>query len=84
MVGAIMSKTKTKRINIDIDKLIKKNPAVDARELQRNIKMLQDLKQAGINLGPNYNLGSPYARPEPQGDKVEPQSPAIRLKHILP
>ena len=71
--------SKSKRINID--KIIKKNPAVDAEELQRNIKMLQDLEQAGINLGPNYNLGSPYARPEPQ---IEPQSPAIRLRHILP
>lgn len=70
--------SKSKRINID--KIIKENPAVDARELQRNIKMLQDLKQAGINVGPDYNLGSPYARPEPQ---VEPQSPAIRLRHIL-
>lgn len=79
-----MSKTKTKRINIDINKLIEKNTAVDARELQRNIKMLQDLKQAGINVGPNYNLGSPYARPEPKGDQVEPRSPAILLRHILP
>lgn len=79
-----MSKTKTKRINIDINKLIEKNTAVDARELQRNIKMLQDLKQAGINVGPNYNLGSPYERPEPQGDQIEPRSPAIRLRHILP
>lgn len=79
-----MSKTKTKRINIDINKLIEKNTAVDARELQRNIKMLQDLKQAGINVGPNYNLGSPYARPEPKGKQVEPRSSAIRLRHILP
>ena len=80
--GAIMSKSK--KINIPIPEIIKNNSAVDAMELQRNIKMLQDLKQAGINLGPNYNLGSPYARPEPQGDQVEPQSPAIRLRHILP
>lgn len=80
VIGAIMSKSK----RINIDKIIKENPAVDARELQRNIKMLQDLKQAGINVGPNYNLGSPYARPEPQGNQVEPRSPAIRLRHILP
>ena len=72
--------SKSKRININ--KIIKKNSAVDVKELQRNIKMLQELEQAGIiDLGPNYNLGSPYARPEPQ---VEPQSPAIRLRHILP
>jgi hypothetical protein len=76
-IGAIMSKSK----RIDINKIIKKNPAVDMEELQRNIKMLQELKQAGISIGPNYNLGSPYERPEPQ---IKPQSPAIRLRNILP
>lgn len=80
VIGAIMSKSK----RMNIHKIIKKNPAGDARELQRNIKMLQDVKQAGIYLGPNYNLGSPFARPEPQSDQVEPQSPAIRLRNILP
>ena len=68
----------------NINKIVKENPRVDSDELLRNIKILQDLERTGINLGPNYNLGSPYARPEPQDDQDDKRSNAIRLRNVLP
>jgi hypothetical protein len=52
-------------INKDRNKIIKNNSKVSASELSRNLDILEKLKENGINVGPNYNLSSPYARPNP-------------------
>ena len=60
--------TKTK---IDLDKLVKNNPKVDLNQLTRTLQMLEELKKQGINVGPNYNLGSPFSRPDPRNKESQ-------------
>ena len=72
-----------KKITIDINKIVQENAAVDVAQLARNLHILKELKEQGINIGPNYNLGSPFVRPERKGDKSETPSSTIQLKHIL-
>ena len=63
-----MSKKKT--IDLNISDIAKNNPDVDVNNLQRNLDILSELRESGVNVGPNYNLGSPYARPNP--NKMKP------------
>lgn len=65
-------------IHKDIDKLIGKNPAVDAKELVRNLEILQELKKRGIKIGPNYNLGSPFSKPEPHSSEIDSAGTTLR------
>lgn len=51
---------------IDIDSILKNNPDVDVSELVRNLASLDELQKNGVDVGPNYNLGSPYSRPTPR------------------
>ncbi|MBN2316120.1 MAG: hypothetical protein JXM79_19490 [Sedimentisphaerales bacterium] len=62
-----MSRNKT--IDINIGDIAKKNPNIDISDLQQNLEILGKLRENGVNTGPNYNLGSPYARPNPNKTK---------------
>lgn len=62
--------SKTKKLKIDIDKIIKNNPNVDASDLCRNLKVIREVQENGVNVGPNYNLGSPYSRPYQRSDET--------------
>jgi len=62
---------KSKKIHIDLDKIIEKNPAIDAKELVRNLEIIQELKKRGVKIGPNYNLGSPFSKPEPYNSETD-------------
>jgi tRNA isopentenyl-2-thiomethyl-A-37 hydroxylase MiaE len=59
----IMAMNKPKRNTVDIKKLIKKNPNVNAEELAHNFEVLKELQKRGVKIGPNYTLGSPFSRP---------------------
>lgn len=62
---------KAKSIKIDLNKLIEKNPKIDSQELAHTLKVLGELQKQGVNIGPNYNLGSPFSRPQPHSDEAE-------------
>lgn len=49
---------------IDVDKIIADNPNVDSGQLQRNLEMLNELRKAGVKIGPNYTLESPFSTSE--------------------
>jgi hypothetical protein len=72
MVIDMNALTKTK---IDLNKIIKNNPNVDSTKLAQTLQALGELKKQGINVGPNYNLGSPFSRPDP--NSKEPQKGSI-------
>ena len=59
---------KSRKNKFNIDKIVKQNPAVDAEELARNLEIIEELRKRGIKVGPNYNLGSPFLRPQPQNE----------------
>jgi hypothetical protein len=66
---------------IDVQALGEHNPRVDATKLHKSLQIMQDLKACGVNFGPDYNLGSPYARPRPTQTKSTQQSQtAFRLR----
>ena len=68
---------KAKKIRIDINELIARNPSVDAGEVAHNLEVLEELKRRGVKVGPNYNLGSPFSRPEPGGKESEPRGSTL-------
>ena len=59
---------KTKSIKIDLDNLIRKNPKINSQEFADALKMIGELQKQGVNIGPNYNLGSPFSHPEPHDE----------------
>ena len=67
-------------IKIDLNKLIEKNPKIDSKELARVLKMLGELQEQGVNIGPNYNLGSPFSQPEPHSSKPQPMGSVLQPK----
>jgi len=71
---------KTKSIKINLDKLIKKNPKIDSRKLARVLQILGELQKQGVNIGPNYNLGSPFSQPEPHSSKPQPTGSTLQPK----
>ena len=68
---------KTKSIKINLDELIGKNPKIDSQELARALQILGELQKQGINIGPNYNLGSPFST-GPHGNKAKPAGSVLR------
>ncbi len=71
---------KTKSIKIDFNKLTEKNPKIDSQELARVLQILGELQKQGINIGPNYNLGSPFSQPEPHNAKPQPMGSVLQPK----
>ena len=63
---------------IDIAKLIKINPKVDANLLGQARKLLEELRCSGIR-GPGYRLALPYGRKARIVDDAEER--AVRLHH---
>jgi hypothetical protein len=70
-----MARTKSKKINLD--KLIGNNPKIDSQELARALQILGELRKQGINIGPNYNLGSPFST-GPHSNKSKPIGSVLR------
>ena len=60
----------TKKIEIDINTIIKNNSKVNESDLARNLKMISELQKNGVNVGPDYNLGSPFSRPYSRSNKT--------------
>jgi hypothetical protein len=60
---------KEKKINID--KILRNNRKVNSTDLARNLKALGELKKNGVNIGPDYQLGSPFSRPSPRNSKAD-------------
>jgi len=67
-----MTKKPQKYFEKQINKAIKNSSTVDMSELSRNLKVLNDLRERGVNVGPDYNLVSPYSRPSPCNSEDEP------------
>jgi len=70
--------TKSKKPQIDLNKIAKNNPRVDAEDLAQNLKIIQELRKSGVNVGPNYNLGSPFSKPGPDSKQTEPMGSALK------
>jgi len=56
---------KAKSVKIDLNELSKKNPKIDTKHLAHTLKILGELQKHGVNIGPNYNLDSPFSQPQP-------------------
>jgi hypothetical protein len=70
---------KTKSVKIEFDKLIEKNPNIDAKEVSNVLKLLIELEKQGVNTGSRYNLASPFSRPEIHKGK-EPIGSTLHVK----
>jgi len=73
-----MKKSKSPKINLD--ELIEKNPKIDSQQLANTLKILGDLQKQGVNIGPNYNLGSPFSQPIPHKSKSQNLPPKLEAK----
>jgi hypothetical protein len=71
---------KIKSIKIDLNNLIKNNPKINSQEFARVLQMIAELKKQGVNVGPNYNIGSPFSQPEPHNDKPQPIGTVLQPK----
>ena len=57
---------------IDVGTILNNNPNVNASDLARNLELLDELQKNGVDIGPNYNLESPFARPNPHNGASKP------------
>lgn len=71
---------KAKSIKIDLNKLTEKNPKIDTQQLAHALRILGELQKHGINIGPNYNLGSPFSQPEPNSSNPPPMGSVLQPK----
>ena len=71
---------KRKKDYIDIDKIIKNNPKIKPSELAKNLDFIDKMKATGLNLGPDYKLGSPYERPRNLKSTNRKSGPTLRPK----
>lgn len=53
----------TNKTTVNIKRILRRNPQVDATQLARNMAALAELRKNGVQTGPNYNLGTPFSRP---------------------
>jgi len=63
---------------LDSNDLVKQNPRVDPNELRRNLEMLTKVEESGVNVGPNYNLGSPFGNPIRPKEPRKPTGSTLR------
>jgi len=68
-----------KQKNIDIEKIIQDNQKVNSSDLARNLKALGKLQKQGINIGPDYQLGSPFSRPNSKNIDSGGLEPVLKL-----
>ena len=61
-----VNKMGKKQQQIDLNKIIEHNPNINTGQLQRNLQMINELKKAGVKVGPNYNLEFPFSRSKPR------------------
>jgi hypothetical protein len=52
---------KPKRKSIDIEKILEKNPGVDAKALAEVLKVLEELRNSGVQIK-RYNLELPFSK----------------------
>lgn len=67
-----------KKFNIDINKIVKNNQNVSPSDLARNLKVIGELQKNGVNVGPDYRLGSPYSRPDRRSTESKPSGSVLR------
>lgn len=67
---------KEKKLNID--KILQNNRKINPAHLAKNLKVLGKLHKKGVNIGPDYQLGSPYAHPRPRSKDTENNGPFLR------
>jgi hypothetical protein len=70
--------SKSKKPKIDLNKIVKNNPDIDPGDLAQNLKIIQELRKSGVNVGPNYNLGSPFSKPGPDSKQTKPMGSALK------
>ena len=61
-----------KKKPIDIDTIMRNNPNVNVSDLARNLELINELQKNGVDMGPNYNLESPFSRPNPHNGSSKP------------
>ncbi len=52
--------TMPKKLNIK--KLLEANPSVDAEKLTAALKLIKELKKAGVVINPGYDLAIPFSK----------------------
>jgi hypothetical protein len=64
---------------LNVKKLLKANPSVDAKKLLEAIKLMRELKESGVVPRSGYNLALPFSKRVVQTDGGRPQKrPAKR------
>ncbi|MBN2210796.1 MAG: hypothetical protein JW709_05305 [Sedimentisphaerales bacterium] len=66
----------TRKINIA--KILKENKKIKPSELAKNLKILGELQKNGVNIGPDYQLGSPYSRPDPRSSRPNEEESILK------
>ncbi len=66
---------------MNIPDMIKRNRNVDEGDVVEVLAALEELMRSGVNTGPNYNLGSPFARPEPKPSRDKGSRTVLRLRY---
>ena len=67
-----------KQRDINIEKIIQDNRKVNSSDLAKNLKVLGELQKQGINIGPDYQLGSPFSRPSPKSNDSDRNGPVLK------
>jgi hypothetical protein len=64
----------------NLKKILEANKKVRADQLEKNLEAIQDVKRAGIPVGPNYRLGSPFSRRRAARRDTPKVDPPTRLR----
>lgn len=72
--------SKQNKFNIDINKIVKSNRNINPSDLARSLKVIDELKKNGVNVGPDYRLGSPYSRPERRSVEDRPSGSILHSR----
>lgn len=67
-----------KQKNINIEKIIQNNRKVSPSDLVKNLKALGELQKQGVNIGPDYQLGSPFSHPSPRSSDSDENGPVLK------
>ena len=67
-----------KQNNINIEKIVQNNRKVSSSDLVKNLKALGELQKQGVNIGPDYQLGSPFSRPTPRSSDSDKNGPVLK------
>lgn len=54
---------------LNVKKLLEANPSVDAEKLTAALKLIKELKKAGVVINPGYDLAIPFSKRVVQVDE---------------